>query len=289
MTIALTLIAFRPKEIFTSLCGKSTSFLNAASVDFLGSSFILTGAFGTFMGQIIQLANLNDPKALIPGLTVNMFPLIYGFIGKFIIDSFLIENTERIISNEERIKKSKSKGLGILGIILLAVVFILTLLIKGGSPLLFYYFSSIMIVFGGGIASFFITFNVKDVKNALKGGFGGEYANVEEAKSAVSVSAAIYNRFISFGLIGQIIGLTMMFINLNDLKGLGPRMALALISYFYALFLGFISYALGTAARRQVNLFGEDKKMNLMMSPTAAGLFALGLSLASFAVLLASF
>ncbi|MFC1476980.1 MotA/TolQ/ExbB proton channel family protein [candidate division KSB1 bacterium] len=163
-------------------------------------------------------------------------------------------------------------------------------MILGGSTLgLFIHAPSLFIAVIGGIAASFAGNSFQDIKNSLKGSFGGTFVSAEDAKKAVVVCSGLYNRFIAFGFLGVIIGHIMMLANLDDPDNLGPGMAVALLSLFYAFILALISYSFTTAARRQVNDFGEDIKPDLMVSPAALGLFCAGFALLAFSVLFVSF
>ena len=286
--VSISLIALRPSEIIHSLFNRTDSGLNKTTVDFLGNSFVMIGSIGTLIGLILMLANLSDPDALIPGIAVAFITLVYGFIFKFIVDSFHITLPSQISSSESLNRTEISKASAILGIVLFFVFAIITILL-GGSPMLFVNAPSVMIVVLGGLAAVLVTNSRKDIFNSLKGGFGGTYDSVEDAKDAVRVTSNMYNRFISFGFIGVMIGLFLMFSHLNDPDALGPGMAVALISFFYALCLTFIILAFNAAARRQVNWYGEDEIPYFIVSPTTSGLFSIGLILASFAALLSAF
>ena len=286
-TIAMSFIAFRPSEIIKSLFGKTHSGLNQTTANFLGNSSVLAGAMGSFIGLILMLAFLHRPQDLGPGIAHASLYLIYGFILKFIVDSFRITSiTDKVPAVESMEKIGISRGLAVLGIILFIVIICFVI---GGSLYLFISPASLIICFCGGLAATFVKNSFEDIINSLKGGFGGIYSTVEEAKSAVWVTSNMYNRFIAFGFIGIMIGLYSMFVNLDNPDKLGPGMALALISFFYALIIALIVLAFGTAARRQVNWFGEDEKPKLFISPVASGLFALGLVLVSFEIIIVSF
>lgn len=287
--VSISLIALRPSEIIHSLFNRTDSGLNKTTVDFLGNSLVMIGSIGTLIGLILMLANLSDPDALIPGMTVAFTTLAYGFILKFIVESFRITLSSQKSSSSGSLNKTrKSTASAIVGIVLFFVFILLTVLL-GGSPMLFVSAPSAMIVVGGGLMAVLVTNSRKDIFNSLKGGFGGTYDSVEEAKDAVKVTSNMYNRFISFGFIGVMVGLFFMFSNLSNPNALGPGMAVALITFFYALCLAFIILAFNTAARRQVNWYGEDEIPDFIVSPTTSGLFSIGLILASFAALLSSF
>ncbi len=289
-TVAMSFIALnvaiRPSEIFKSLFRQTTCSLNQTTVDFFGNSFILVGAIGTFIGLILMLAVLDNPDKLIPGFGMASLTLIYGFILKFIVDSFRITSIpDKVPAVESMEKIGISRGLAVLGII--SFTFIISFPILSSLSLFINLPSGICIY--GGLAAIFITNSFQDITNSLKGGFGGIYSTVEEAKNAVRVTSNMYNRFMAFGFIGIMIGLLLMFAHIDDPDKFGPGMAMALISFFYAIIIALIVLAFGTAARRQVNWFGEDEKPELFISPAASGLFALGIFLVSFAVMLVSF
>lgn len=138
----------------------------------------------------------------------------------------------------------------------------------------------------GGYAGFYIKNNWKDLVLALSGVFGYRYKNSVEASQALRLNANLYNRFLTFGLIGTILGLAIMFAHMDNPDALGPGMAMALITSFYTVFVLIIINASATAARRQLQWFGEDEKPNYLISPTGYVLLVFGLILASFFILL---
>ena len=146
-----------------------------------------------------------------------------------------------------------------------------------------------IITFFGGFAAVLVSNSLQDVLDSFKGGLGGIYKTVDEAKKAVRVTSSMYNNFIGFGFIGMMIGIMVMFINVEDPDRFGPGMAIALISFFYAVFIALVVLAFSTAARRQLIWYGEDEKPRLFMSPGASGLFALAIVLMAFAVLMGAF
>jgi flagellar motor component MotA len=283
-TIAFSFIAMRPSEIFRALFGKQTGELNKITLDFLGNSFILAGAMGTFIGLIAMLANLDTPDNVIPGIAVSSQTIMYGFAFKFIIDSFKTSdiNNTQYSETTEKIGISPTFSIIGIGIFLVSVIVGVNL---GGSLSLFFNQAAFTICICGGTAAVFVSHSLEDIIDCLKGGFGGIYSNIEDAKKAVRVAANMYNRFISFGFIGLMMGLFVMFVFIDEPDRTGPGMAIALISFFYAMCLALLSLAFLTAARRQVNWFGEDEEPRLFMSPAASGLFSLGIVLVAFAVL----
>lgn len=288
ITLGMALIALRFSEIFASLFG-STHYLNRTTVFFLGNTFFLAGAIGTLIGVVLMLAHLDDPAALGPGLAVALLTLIYGFTLKFIIDSFgrtSLPVPTSISDSAEKVGISPS--MAVLGVILF-IVFISFGILTGGSITLFIDIGTILICVGGGLAALFVSNSLQDIKNALKGGFGGIYTSVEEARNAVRITSNMYNRFFAFGFIGVIIGLLIMFVNMDNPASLGPGMAIVILSFLYAICLGMIVLAFGTAARRQVNWAGEDEKPELFVSPVSIGLFTIAFTIAAFVLLLKSF
>ncbi|MCP4728121.1 MAG: hypothetical protein GY863_23985 [bacterium] len=232
-----------------------------------------------------MLANLDDPDALIPGLCVAVLSLVYGFFAKFIVDAFAVDPAEPAAQSS---KTPVTGGMWILGIIILVFINAFTMN-WGGSITLFFDLPSFLIVFVGGFGALFISTCPETLALGLRAGLGKLYNSKDDAVKAVRICCGMYNRFMTFGFIGAVIGLYYMFLNLNDPDRLGPGMAMALISLFYALILGSISIGFMTAARRQVNMFGDDEKPEYVISPVAAGLASFLLVMASFATLLASF
>ena len=291
-TVSVSLIAVRPSEMFKSLFSKSKVNLNRTTVEFLGNSVILVGAVGTFMGLIIMLSNLDNPDMLIPAIVAAFVPLGYGFCLKFLIDSCEKDiNIHEKIEDNTAEKKVVSKYSTILGIFLFEIILLFIISLKESISVIMLFVSptAFFICVIGGFAAALIGNSFKDILNSFKGSFGGTYSTLEEARKAVKVASNMYNRFISFGFIGAIIGLLAMFSNLDNPDELGPGMALALIAFLYAIIISLFIISFGTAARRQVNLFGEDQKLNLMIPPVGLAIISIALCLTSFSVLLSSF
>ena len=234
----------------------------------------------------ITLADLllENPDDVIPGIAVASETILYGFALKFIFDSFQTTEVNVKSSSDSTEKIGISPVLAVTGIILFCLALGFAIYWEASLEV-FVNTAAAAITICGGTAAVFVSHSLEDVVNCLKGGFGGIYSNIEEAKKAVRVASSIYNRYISFGFIGLMMGLMVMFVNIHDPEKTGPGMAIAIISFLYAVCLALLSLAFLTAARRQVNWYGEDEEPRLFMSPAASGLFSLGILLVAFAVL----
>ena len=289
LTITMSFVALRPSEIFKSIFMGSNTGLNNITIDFLSNSFMLAGSIGTLISLILLLANLESPDMLIPGFASAAVFIAYGFTLKIIADSFRISSDlETKIIVDPLNREGVSRVLAVLGIVFFVFVIVFSMFLDA-SPMLFVNVPSFMISICGGFSAAIATCSLKEIKDSFKGGFGGIYENLDQARNAVRVTSKLYNGFIAFGIIGLIWGVLIMLFNISDPDALGPGMAVALITVFYSLSVGVVVLSFGTAARRQVNWYGEDEKPNLYISPVAAGLSALLVMLISFSLLLVSF
>ena len=151
---------------------------------------------------------------------------------------------------------------------------------------MFYNAPSVLIVFGGAAFGFFVKNNWSDLIHIFKCVFGHKYENSVSAAYAVRLASNLYNRIITFSLIGTILGIALMFRYLEDPDALGPGMSVALIIGLYGVIIINVINAAITAARRQLHWFGEDEKPNYILSPPVYVLLTFGVMLSAFFILL---
>ncbi len=107
--------------------------------------------------------------------------------------------------------------------------------IAGGGPLDFLDFPSLLIIVGGCFGLTIISFSFKDISNALSQVFG-ESGGRDELRQAAYFWFTMIRNLLAVGAIGTLIGVIQMLGNLEDASTIGPSMAVALITFFYAIF-----------------------------------------------------
>lgn len=103
--------------------------------------------------------------------------------------------------------------------------------------LIFVQVESIALVLLGSICFTFATHHPRKLLEALLAGLGDGAISLEEGRQHVRVLDTFRNFTLAFGALGVTIGLIQMLSNLEDPTQIGPSMALALISGFYAVIL----------------------------------------------------
>lgn len=119
-----------------------------------------------------------------------------------------------------------------LGLILAAIA-------AGGSLAAFIDIPSIMIVIGGTFAVTIISYSLEDIDNALKSAFSG-VTDVTKLKMGAYFWLSQVRILLGVGAVGTIIGWIKMLQNLSDPNGIGPAMAIGLLTFFYGLLITFL-------------------------------------------------
>ena len=115
----------------------------------------------------------------------------------------------------------------LIGLILIAIVL--------DTPLpVFIDIASVLIVLGGTFALTLITFTLDEICRALAHALGGK-GTKDELECSAHFWEAVIRNLLLVGMIGTCIGLVKMLQNLSDPAAIGPAMALALLTFFYAL------------------------------------------------------
>ena len=138
-------------------------------------------------------------------------------------------------------------------------VLVLTFAIHLGSPLsIFIDPASFMIVPVTTMMLLIATFGFGSVFSAFKSGFrsvfmaNGESADPEESRERKMVAMCGSKYATLTGFIGATIGLVTMFHQMSDPTAIGPAMAVALLSAFYAaLMIMFVFYPMARQAAQQ--------------------------------------
>ena len=255
MTIFLTITGFSIDTIQKSLkavFSDETSYpILLRSKEFWLSiirNLIISGVFGTVIGFILILANLDDPTKSGPMMSVAFLTVFYGFLftlvfpvpAYFIIIKKLKSTKCRIDDNVQDLYDDEktsniSTFFGLFGL-LLTLIFAINFTSSNISS--FYNLPSILLILGGGIAFTIFT-------EARKENFGG-YLSLG---------------FTLAGLIGAIGGMIQMLKYTDDLTKIGPAAALSMLSLFSAL-IGMIFISLPMSDKYQYT--GNKKNNNIV-------------------------
>jgi flagellar motor component MotA len=103
--------------------------------------------------------------------------------------------------------------------------------------LLFVQVESVALVFLGSLCFTLATHHPRKLLEALLAGLGNAPLSLEEGHQHIRVLDTFRNFTLAFGALGVTIGLILMLSNLDDPTQIGPSMALALLSAFYAVML----------------------------------------------------
>jgi len=98
---------------------------------------------------------------------------------------------------------------------------------------------SILFVVGIGLGLTIISFSLEDINKACSHIFGGKGSGKELRKSLYLCECSVRNLLYA-GVIGTFIGAIKMLQNLSDPANIGPSMAVAMLTFFYAIFLSLI-------------------------------------------------
>ena len=133
--------------------------------------------------------------------------------------------------------------IGLLGVVALMVCGILL-----GSPLfIFVDVPSVLITVGGTVALLTATHGLRAWFAAVGGGFvamltNGERLDVETHEHNAHIAQSGGTLCICMGVMGATIGLIQMLANLEDPTAIGPAMAVALLTSFYAVMLNLLVF-----------------------------------------------
>jgi len=159
----------------------------------------------------------------------------------------------------------------------------------GGPAAIFVNLPSAMVVFGGLVFCLLAHFSFAQVKAAFTAPFSSAPLEAEARKSAVAVLTSARMIAVGLGCVGSLIGLVQMLANMDDPSAIGPAMAVALLTLFYAvllseLVLGPLAHRVhaGGAAGTETKLPGQDLTLLVFLLTGAS-------TIGSFFVLLLSF
>ena len=117
-----------------------------------------------------------------------------------------------------------------------------------GSPLIIFFDpTSVLITLGGTVALLTATHGFSASIQAIGGGLKGMFANaerldVETHEHSAHIAQSGGTLCITMGVMGATIGLVQMFTNLSDPSAIGPAMAVALLTSFYAVMLNLLIF-----------------------------------------------
>ena len=96
---------------------------------------------------------------------------------------------------------------------------------------------SLLIVLGATFCLSMAHHSPGEIFGALKAAFGSEAMNAEQSTGHMAVLSTVRMIAIASGVVGFLIGVVLMLQNLDDPAKIGPAMAVALLTPFYAMIL----------------------------------------------------
>jgi len=111
---------------------------------------------------------------------------------------------------------------------------------------MFFDVPSIIIVLGFDAGALLVSGGFSDFSLGLKAIFKKKIkATKAEIQRAADSFELMFKCSIGGGIIGLVMGLVMMLVNLNDMKHIGPYLAVAIITVFYGLILSYLFFLPG--------------------------------------------
>jgi flagellar motor component MotA len=118
-------------------------------------------------------------------------------------------------------------GLGLIG----------AAVVLGGSPAIFFNAPSLLIVVGLTLCVPLANHSIMDAFNAFRTAFSSGDVDRNEGQRHVTVLQTFRMAATGSGIVGTFIGLVQMLQSMDELKNIGPAMAVALLTILYAVFL----------------------------------------------------
>ena len=158
----------------------------------------------------------------------------------------------------------------------------------GGEVRLYIDLPSVAYVFGGTIFFSCAYQSPGSIAAALKTAFGRGPLSDQDARVHIGVLSSVRIIASASGVLGSLIGMISMLANMDDPKSIGPAMAVALLTLFYAviiaeLFIGPLISRLRNRATAAIDPAHPPVKV------TAVTLAAIPVSILAFFVMLSSF
>jgi flagellar motor component MotA len=158
----------------------------------------------------------------------------------------------------------------------------------GGEVRLYMDVPSVAYVFGGTIFFSCAYQSPGSIASAFKTAVGRDPLSEQDARFHIGVLSSVRVIASASGVLGSLIGLVSMLANMDDPKSIGPAMAVALLTLFYAVIIAelFIGPLIGRLRNRATaDLDSADPPIKV----TPVTLVAIPISLLAFFVILNSF
>jgi len=180
-----------------------TASFSRASVTIVVDLAYPVGLLGTLIGLVSMLQNMSDPKAIGPAMAISFLPVLYAAV----IHGLASGRSRDLSEIDSTFVKKLVGSLVFVGLVIWAMD-------SAAGIGAFLDLSTVVLVVLSIL--FFVIFD-RVSGDTSKNGWGV--------------------RFLGIGLLGFSIGFITMLANLDDLKAIGPAMAVAFLSLTYALFL----------------------------------------------------
>lgn len=130
-----------------------------------------------------------------------------------------------------------TKKTNALNMIMILTVVFTTFMVLGGDPLWFYEPMSLLFVLILSVPPVLLTFGVKNFISFHKEAFSKNELSKIETQRAINCFKSLRMNLICAGVLGTVLGLITMLGNLRDTSHMGPALATALLTLFYAFLL----------------------------------------------------
>ena len=157
----------------------------------------------------------------------------------------------------------------------------------GSSVAIFIDLPSACIVLGGTVLFWMAFHTPGGVLAAVKAGLGPDNLSEEDSAHHITVLATGRMLAVGCGSVGLLIGLVSMLANMSDPSAIGPAMAVALLTMFYAVIIAEI--CIGPMMNRLKNFSSDQNQKQSPVGPSVISIAAGPFALVAFFVILASF
>ena len=157
-----------------------------------------------------------------------------------------------------------------------------------GSVLNFFDPASALFVIGGSLFFSLAYHSKKSVIAAFRTAFGRDTIPETDAQAHIVVLSSVRVITSASGVLGSLIGLVKMLANMDDPKSIGPAMAVALLTLFYAVLIAELVIApLIGRLRNRTEPNGQNPKSSMTVSTVTIA--AIPMTLIAFFIMLNSF
>lgn len=200
-----------------------------------------SAGLGLLIGLVHMLQNMSDPSAIGPAMAVALLTPVYGVIFAELVVAPMIRDLGLRTAPGEADSQDPIVDPGSPWARWLFHVAGIALILGGitmnGSIFHFIDSSSILVVLGGGTLLCLAHQGWGHLKVAWAAAKEGSALSPLEAQAHQRVLGTARNLILASGGLAQLIGLVTMFRHMDDPSRIGPAMAMALLSFFYALIL----------------------------------------------------